>query len=451
MQRLFLECAVRAVLIAAGTGVVMRGMRITGAAARHAAWAGVMLLMLLLPLWVAWGPKAPIRALSFMSPVGFISTVSPVSHDQIPNWTISTPDAPGEHAATGKESSRPMRGTAAGHWQELATGVYLVGLCVMLLRLAVGTLRARALIRSAVRSDGMLSCASCAAPVTAGWFRPVTILPDDWRSWPEAQLAVVLTHERAHVRRGDPLVQWVALLNRAVFWCHPLAWWLERRLAALSEEACDDVVMAGGHDPRAYSECLLDLARSVSRHGARTGVCGVGMAGGFLPQRIRRILDRTPAPRMSHKRLTIAVTLYVVAAGVSLACTPLREWARLSPFTATTVSTNSATVRFNQVDWELVSVNDIAVDQLLEFCRRAYGTWWEKRFTEDLVEVLEAAGHPMSRDHTVKLVLRDVASGRSTTIDRAPMTAENRRAAYVFRQRHLGDRPEPYEEVRIVR
>src|SRR5512140_2695582 len=57
-------------------------------------------------------------------------------------------------------------------------------------------------------------------------------------------------------RRRDPLVEWLALLNRAVFWFHPLAWWLERKLSALAEDACDAAVLRGGHDAHAYSEYL---------------------------------------------------------------------------------------------------------------------------------------------------------------------------------------------------
>lgn len=49
----------------------------------------------------------------------------------------------------------------------------------------------------------------------------------------------MLTHEREHVRRRDPLVRWLALLNRCVFWFHPLAWWLERPRAAQPSPYCD--------------------------------------------------------------------------------------------------------------------------------------------------------------------------------------------------------------------
>src|ERR1019366_3853601 len=124
--------------------------------------------------------------------------------------------------------------------------------------------------------------------------------------WPAAQLDAVLTHEHEHARRRDPLFQWIALLNRAVFWFHPLAWWLERRIAALAEEACDAVVLARGHDPRDYSRYLIDMARSVATSGARIQVWGMAMPGGSLEERIRRILEGGPLPRLSRARLVCA-------------------------------------------------------------------------------------------------------------------------------------------------
>ena len=156
--------------------------------------------------------------------------------------------APRVSSGIGEMSSRLVYGVVAG---------------VLLVRLAIGTLRTRRLVGRSVMSHGRLTSAACASPVTVGWLRPVVILPETWREWSHSRLDAVLTHEHAHVRRRDPLVQWLALLNRAVFWFHPLAWWLERRLSVLAEQTCDDAVLACGHDPHDYSEYLLDTARVI--------------------------------------------------------------------------------------------------------------------------------------------------------------------------------------------
>ena len=197
---------------------------------------------------------------------------------------------------------RPVRS-----WPACLVCIYLLGACILLVRLAVGTARAHMLVRRAANRGGRLTSDLCAAPVTVGWLTPTVILPECWQRWPQAQLDAVLTHEGEHARRRDPLVQWLALLNRALFWFHPLAWWLEFRLCALAEEACDAAVLARGHDPFEYSEYLLEIARSVLRTGVRVKVLGMAMPGSFLPQRIRRILEGRPAKPISRLRMACMV------------------------------------------------------------------------------------------------------------------------------------------------
>src|ERR1700677_4330260 len=63
MPGLLFECAIRAVLIAIATATVLWVMRVKTAPARHALWTGVVVLMLLLPLWTAWGPRVSWRVL----------------------------------------------------------------------------------------------------------------------------------------------------------------------------------------------------------------------------------------------------------------------------------------------------------------------------------------------------------------------------------------------------
>ena len=288
MPLLPIELAIKAVLIAVSTAGVLRILNVRTAAARHAAWAGVVVAMLLLPVWTVWGPKLawhwlpplPERAATYV--IAGADTLAPA---------MASPEAP-RHPSW--------------NWTACLIGIYLIGVAVFLVRLALGTLQAQLLVRRAFRSGGRLFSGVCGAPVTVGWLHPLVVLPESWSRWPAAQLDAVLTHEREHARRRDPLFQWLALLNRAVFWFHPLAWWLERRMAALAEEACDAVVLAHGHDPRDYSRYLIDMARSVSTSGARIQVWGMAMPGGFLEERIRRILEGGPIPRLSRARLVCA-------------------------------------------------------------------------------------------------------------------------------------------------
>ena len=280
MERLLLEFVVRTTLIAAVTGVALWALRIRTAAAKHGAWAGVLTVMLLLPAWLEWGPKASLPVL----PARPAEVVSYAPASEVLDAIETAP------VATAKTSSPAWSGF------QVFLDVYLLGASVLLLRLIIGTLRAR-----------RLTSGDCAAPVTVGLFRPRIILPESAGQWSQAQLDAVLTHEREHARRRDPLFQWVALFNRAVFWFHPLAWWLEQRISALAEEACDAAVLERGHDPREYSRYLLELARAVQRAGTRVNVVAMAMPGSYLPYRVKNIVAGVRAPKISRARLACAV------------------------------------------------------------------------------------------------------------------------------------------------
>lgn len=298
MERLFIECTVRAVLLVGGTALVLYAMRVKPAALKHGIWTGVVASMLLLPIWTVWGPKASLRVLP------------PFSQTSANEAIITAPAY-----STALLPSSPILMLRA-----IMLGVYLLGLSLLLLRLAMGTVRASQLVRDAVLQDGKRISSTCAAPVTVGFLRPTVILPEHWRQWPQAQLDAVMAHELEHARRRDSLVQWVALLNRALFWFHPVAWWLECHLSALAEEVCDNAVLARGHSPHEYAGYLIDMARSVTRSGTRLNITGMAMPGSFLPQRVRQIMAGTPIPRISRTRIACvatacAFTCTLIAAG----------------------------------------------------------------------------------------------------------------------------------------
>jgi uncharacterized protein (TIGR03435 family) len=325
MEHFVFEFVFRSSLIVLTVALVLRALRIRVAAAQHAVWVGVLVAMLVLPIWMSWGPKAALPVLPARVEPAIVVNAAPVSPgvaaSPIPE---SLPIPALSVRAPANTSEAPELRPSIWTWSAILIGTYLLGACALLLRLAIGTIRAN-----------RLTSGSCVVPVTVGLLRPRIILPECCSEWPPVQLDAVLTHERAHACRRDPLFQWMALFNRAVFWFHPLAWWLERHLSALAEEACDAAVLESGHDPRDYSEYLLELARAVQRAGTRVNALGMAMPGSYLPQRVRKIIDGVRSQRISRLRmacaaLTCAIPAVVFASGTLDRAPQILQMSRLS-------------------------------------------------------------------------------------------------------------------------
>ncbi|HEY2841258.1 MAG TPA: M56 family metallopeptidase [Pirellulales bacterium] len=161
-------------------------------------------------------------------------------------------------------------------------------------------------------------------PVTVGLLRPWILLPADWSCWDEGLLAAALAHEEAHLSRRDHLTLWAAEINRALYWFHPLAWFLRRRLAALAEQCCDDAVIAASGDRPAYARRLLEMAGRLNAGSRRVAALGISMADTpRVASRVRAILDedRQLARRLGLRR---SAAMVVVVAPLVLFSAALR-------------------------------------------------------------------------------------------------------------------------------
>ena len=139
---------------------------------------------------------------------------------------------------------------------------------------------------------------------TWGVWRPHVLVPRHSSQWTLDRVRVVLSHELAHVRRHDWIVQLGAEAVRAVFWFNPLAWVACRCLRRESEQACDDEVLAAGVAPRDYAGQLLALARECRR--PRTGwAAAVPMAHpSTLERRIAAMLNSHLDRQIPSRRLS---------------------------------------------------------------------------------------------------------------------------------------------------
>lgn len=153
-------------------------------------------------------------------------------------------------------------------------------------------------------------------PGAFGILRPVLLLPDGItdRLTP-GQLDAVLAHELCHVRRRDNLGAAIHMFVEALFWFHPLVWWIEHRLVEERERACDEEVLRAAADPEVYAEGLLSVCKFYLESPL---ACVSGVTGSNLRKRIEEIMT----DRVAHN-LNFGKKLLLTTAGVAAVAVPI--------------------------------------------------------------------------------------------------------------------------------
>jgi len=177
-------------------------------------------------------------------------------------------------------------------WSSVALYAYAAIAFAFLARFITGMFLIRRLLAKSATVGDFRESAVIAVPLTVGWLRPQILLPLEWHQWGREKLDAVLAHEGAHVRRRDGLVAALAGVNRCIFWFHPLAWMLERRLSLLAELACDESCIATMGNREQYARLLLDMALVVDgAHGRLQSHALTMAATSHIRQRIDSLLQ----------------------------------------------------------------------------------------------------------------------------------------------------------------
>jgi D-alanyl-D-alanine endopeptidase (penicillin-binding protein 7) len=149
-----------------------------------------------------------------------------------------------------------------------------------------------------------------ASPITAGWWRPVVLVPASLLAgMPPHLLEALLAHELGHVRRHDYLVNLVQNVIESLLFYHPAVWWLSRRIRAEREQIADDFAARHLGEPRRLALALSELEKLQfsSHHLAQAA------NGGDLMARIRRLL-RPSAQALNWKAAIPVLGLAIVCA-----------------------------------------------------------------------------------------------------------------------------------------
>jgi bla regulator protein blaR1 len=178
--------------------------------------------------------------------------------------------------------------------------------------------------------------------------------------WPEgiserlddAQLQAVIAHELWHVRRRDNLAAAFHMLVEAIFWFHPLVWWLGTRLVEERERACDEEVLEFGSERQIYAESILKVCEFCVGSPLP---CVSGVTGADLKQRMVHIMSEHVVRKLDFTRRVLLSTVAIAAIAAPVVfglfhATPSRAQSQDNNAVATGDVVDSATIKPSELN-----------------------------------------------------------------------------------------------------
>jgi len=138
-----------------------------------------------------------------------------------------------------------------------------------LIFIAVNVTKYRAFKRSILRGSQVCNTVQCpvkvivssraTTPMLIGMWKPVIVLPNV--PLRKNELAMILSHELVHFRRGDLFVKLLSFAANAVHWFNPAAYAINKQIILLCELSCDERVVRkmDTENRRFYGETLLSM------------------------------------------------------------------------------------------------------------------------------------------------------------------------------------------------
>ncbi len=277
--------------------------------------------------WLAWLVAAVAPALA--APL-FAFMPAPATSLQIDAaLAIADLTAPLQRASGSPNTALPWLAVAG-------MALFFAGLLRSAIRYAAGLRGVRSIIRASqpasveTQNAVLILTTSRNTPVfCVGGARPAIVFPRALlNSMSSEQIALVIGHELAHVRRRDPLLFAALEAVKVLFWFNPFVHVLTERARLAAEISCDRIALAGGGERKLYAEAMLKAldngadisSRAVATFGARRHASQTRLA--HILRGVRR----------KHRGLAsvtlIALSLMTSTTGAATAATT----ARLSTF-----------------------------------------------------------------------------------------------------------------------
>jgi beta-lactamase regulating signal transducer with metallopeptidase domain len=183
--------------------------------------------------------------------------------------------------------------------------------------------------RLRVREPQVLFSGEIRTPMTVGGMRPAVLLPETFSTSTESEMAAILLHELAHVRRRDYMTNWLCQVGSLSIAYHPATHAVQRRIRRTRELVCDAMAAGAMDSSIDYARCLVALAqRMMNGDGLPQSVQAAGLFDhDVFEERILRLLEKEKAMNVRAKMVRvmggITATAVMTIAGVAFHITPV--------------------------------------------------------------------------------------------------------------------------------
>lgn len=135
----------------------------------------------------------------------------------------------------------------------------------------------------------LLQSDAISTPMVIGLFRTQLVLPSEYlKKTDSASLALIIEHEKIHIKRRDNLLNMVFLVATLICWFNPVAWLGYLSFRRLQELSCDEKVLENKSTQQRilYSKALINCAATT-----RAGLMAYSHYGdkNMMLQRLKQI------------------------------------------------------------------------------------------------------------------------------------------------------------------
>ncbi len=308
--------------------------RVKSAATRYSLWLFVIFAMIALPLITPLIPQMDFTGSHSQRSAGdkpddMMKLGMEGSAGELSEASDSAPPVGAAKAAVGKEMDVSMINpvsVAYFVWCAGALFIFCATICaygkLRKLRISSPDIRDPAVLEllsrlkrkiGVKRSVALRVSSEVYTPVSLGIFSPTIILPDGvMDSGSHDDMEMILTHELAHIKRHDYLINVIQNMLKVVFFFHPLFHLMNRNLAKEREHICDDWVIDMTEQRGGYAECIVGLLEKAIYKPVNIPVT-IAMAERKrdIPGRIDMIVDKKRRITTKLSRKTLIALLLI--------------------------------------------------------------------------------------------------------------------------------------------